>query len=204
MIWPTFCRRFLAISFFLLMMILFNDAYIPFSIPISHIKTVKTRVLYRIIFIIWELCHICHRLGLGHETMVCVVCKKKKTSLSGYYFNWHWHKLSMIWRIMHALPWITILRSLVRRFAKINWLKSVAGLTGVIRIVSSNLVEIDIWLRHIGTMSQCRGLLRSVLIMGDPCPCWWSAWDRSRWMTWVIHIFGKGTTCLPFQSPFCE
>ena len=44
-----------------------------FGLPISLVMILRIRILYHIIFIKSEVWTICHCLGLGHETMVCVV-----------------------------------------------------------------------------------------------------------------------------------
>ena len=44
-----------------------------FSLPISLMMIVRIRVLYLIIFINSEVRPVCHCLGFGHETTICVV-----------------------------------------------------------------------------------------------------------------------------------
>ena len=63
-----------------------------FSLAISHMMIVRIHVLYLIIIIKLEVWPLCYCLGLGHETMVCVV----------WLFIFLWKKLLCMYYIITA------------------------------------------------------------------------------------------------------
>ena len=65
---PSVCLRFSQLSFMQYM------GQCVFSLLISLLMIVRTRVLYLIITIKLEVWTICLCLGLGHETMACIIC----------------------------------------------------------------------------------------------------------------------------------